>query len=113
MSKQYKIVRASTKSFSSLLKIDKVQVTDLTDWTCFIQLRNKKNKKITGSVDREVTTKNQANTNFVITLTNIETDIDEDDYILGVEYRNTVTGQVIEDPDNIVEIKVVEGWVYA
>jgi hypothetical protein len=112
MSKQFVVVKASTKSFSSTLKIDGTQVTDLTDWQCFIQLRNKKTRAISGGVDREVTTKNQAEDKFVITLTEVETDITVDEYILGVEYRNTTTSQVLEDPENIIEIKIVEGWVY-
>lgn len=112
MSKQIVVVNQSTKSFKSILKIDDVQVTDLTDWTCYIQLRNKSTREIAGSVDREVTTKNIAQDAFVITLTETETDIPKGEYVLGVEFRNSVTSQKIEDPDNIVYIEVKEGWVY-
>lgn len=112
MSQPIVVVRQSTKSFTSILKIDGTQVTDLTDWSCYIQLRNKSTKAISGSVDREVTTKNQAQDAFVITLTDVETNISKGDYVLGVEFRNSVTGQKIEDPDNIVEIELREGWVY-
>jgi cell division protein YceG involved in septum cleavage len=112
MLKQIAIARQSTKSFKSILKVDGVQVTDLTDWTCFIQLRNKKTKTISGTVDREVTTKNTALDAFVITLTSFETDIEEGAYVLGLEYRNATTLQRLEDPENIVNIKIVGAWVY-
>tara|TARA_R110000744_G_scaffold22431_3_gene57396 strand:- start:1400 stop:1741 length:342 start_codon:yes stop_codon:yes gene_type:complete len=112
MSKQIVVVKQSTKSFKSILKIDGTQITDLTDWACHIQLRNKTTRVIAGSVDREVTTKNIAADAFVITLTEVETNIDKGDYVLGVEFRNISTSQKLEDPDNIVYIEVKEGWVY-
>ena len=97
MSKQIVVVKQSTKSFKSILKIDGTQITDLTDWACHIQLRN----KTTRAADA-----------FVITLTEVETNIDKGDYVLGVEFRNISTSQKLEDPDNIVYIEVKEGWVY-
>lgn len=112
MSKQYKVVKSTTKTFSVTLKQDGSAVTDLTNWGCFIQLRSIKTREIAGSVDREVTTKSQDNTKFVITLTNTETNIEEGSYRLGIEFRNTQTGQVVEDPDNTYEIEIVEEWVY-
>lgn len=112
MSKSIVVVKGNTKSISVGLKIDNTAVTDLTDWTCHIQLRDKKTREITGSVDREVTTKNQAQDKFVITLTSTETNIPDTEYVLGIEFRNSVTSQVIEDNENILELTVIDGWVY-
>lgn len=113
MSQLIAIVRGSTKTLSVGLKVNNTVVTDLTDWTCHIQLRNKKTKVITGSVDREVTTKNTAQDRFLVTLSAQETDLDNFvNYILGIEFRNSVTSQIIEDKDNIIEIEIKDGWVY-
>tara|TARA_R110002012_G_scaffold185081_3_gene351673 strand:+ start:109 stop:456 length:348 start_codon:yes stop_codon:yes gene_type:complete len=110
------VVRATTKSFvialNSKVGAATAPITDLTYWRCFIQLRDVKTKDIAGGVDREVTTKNQEGTKFVITLTDSDTNVEEGFYRLGMEFRNSQTGQVIEDADNICEIHIVEEWVY-
>lgn len=105
-----KVVRGNSKSLKVYIEQDGVIVTDLTDWTCFIQLRDKRDGSIAGSVDREVTTKNAEEDRFLIKLIPAETNIPEGDYILGVEFRNSATGEVYEREDP-QEITIKKQWV--
>jgi hypothetical protein len=85
-------------------------ITDLTNWTCDIQMRATRTGVLSGTIDREVTTKNVAEDSFLINLTSAETDVDPADYILGVEFNNSVTSERREKSPPLY-ITITEGYV--
>ena len=83
--------------------------SDLTDWSCTIQLRNKTDVA-TAIINRVVTDTNGANTRFLINLTPAETSaLAEGDYILGMELANATTN---ENKEGLIELKVIQSWVF-
>ena len=90
---------------------DGAVVTDLTNWVCAIQLRNKRTGELAGTVDRNVTAKNFAEDRFLITLVAADTDIPEGFYYLGVEFSNATTAERKELIPPL-EIQITEGYVY-
>ena len=105
------IARTSTCSYTLGIKDSEgVIITDLTNWTCNIQLRNKRTGVLSGTVDREVTLKNAAEDRFLVILSSAETDISPDDYTLGAEFNNSTTSERKELKPPI-EITITEGYV--
>lgn len=83
-------------------------VTDLSDWTCYIQVSDKKTKVVTG-IDREITDKNTDGDRFITILTKTETDnLPIGEYIVGAELENTVTGECGEI---LMQLNVEDQWV--
>ncbi|MAO24245.1 MAG: hypothetical protein Unbinned3818contig1000_36 [Prokaryotic dsDNA virus sp.] len=85
------------------------KVTDLTDWTCKIQLRrNDSAKKLI--FEKDVTDKNEAGDEFVVMLLEEDTDIGvSKEYRLGILFNNATTGQ--NDKDSR-DFEITETWVF-
>lgn len=83
----------------------------LTNWACKVQLRDAETKELI--IDRTITTTNQANTEFVVTLTGADTTIGDNskdkDYVLAAELTNSTTSETVEGSCGLT---IVPEWVY-
>ena len=104
-----KVVKGTSESISFSLIVDNVKVTDLTDWTCKIQLRLNDTAQ-TLIFEKDVTELNGAADEFVVLLLPADTNIDiSDNYILGVEFNNAVTS---ENEESYVSFNITKSWVF-
>lgn len=104
-----KAKRGTSKSLSFSLIIDDVQVTDLTDWTCKIQLRLNDSSQ-TLQFEKDVTDKNEAGDEFVCLLVSSDTDIPvSENYILGVEFDNATT---LQNDETSTPFHITKRWVF-
>lgn len=82
--------------------------TDLTDWTCYLQVTNKVTGQLT-AIDREVVTLNDDNSRFLTTLTSAETGaLALGTYVVGAQMTNTITG---ESGEILLELTITKQWV--
>ncbi len=80
----------------------------LTNWTCYVQVRYESSGQLT-AIDLPVTTKNLANTAFILNLTKDDTGaLTPGKYIVGAEFENSVTEQCAEFIERLV---VERQWV--
>ena len=83
-------------------------VTDLTDWTCYLQVRTSDTAEESG-ISREVTTLNVAGDRFITSLTSAETSsLSIRKYIVGAELANASTG---ESGEILMELDIKPQWV--
>jgi len=82
---------------------------ELTGYQLKLQLRSKSTEALVNSIDRLVTDVIDNNTKFVVKLSPDDLDIEQGDYVLGVEIFNTVTE---ESKEVLTYIRIIKQWVY-
>lgn len=104
-----KIKQGKTKSIEWFIIVDKVRVTDLSGWTCKVQIRLNDDAQ-TVYLDRVVATTNQDGDAFLINITSAESNIPvSDKYIIAAQFENTAMG-IKDEGDRRLEIE--KSWVF-